>query len=609
MKRIPSIALIATSVAALGLSDRAIAPAPSIAVEPGATAAIPAAPAPQIFHGPLTNGQQSVITVLPSQPLASSASRTARMQETRPLQLMDDALPCVRPGSGLLGWWQGEGDANDSAGTNNGQFTYGGTFAAGMVGAAFSFDGSSQSVQIPYATSLGSPSFTIEAWVNPSGQPSGQTALICGQYGGRCLITRPGDSGLWVGVVVTDLDGTPYELDSGDQIEIGVWTHLAATWDGAYLTLYVSGAQSAQDTPWLSGTGDSGCPFSTGGMNDSCGYSGDYFPGLIDEVSLYDRALFAGEVNAICLAGAAGKCKSAPACIACPESAVSWWAAEGDATDSFGANGGALQNGAGFAPGIVGQAFSFDGASQAVQIPYSANLVSSTFSVEAWVNPANQPDGQAFIFGQGFGRQLDVEPGNQGLGVAFFICSSAWNWYGVYSSAEIPIGEWTHLVGTWDGTLLNLYVNGSLDQQATLGIVPQDSGCSFTTGGVSDSCGYYGQYFPGLIDEVTLYGSALQSDQIQAIYNAGSAGKCSALDAWLQVLFRRRLPDQPRRSPHRRSRPRWPHQLSGVHPGDQSGPGCGPRRERNHQPPRLHAAAVERAVKSSHPCVDPPGQG
>ena len=67
--------------------------------------------------------------------------------------------------------------------------------------------------------------------------------------------------------------------------------------------------------------------------------------------------------------------------------------------------------------------------------------------------------------------------------------------------------------------------------------MPWDSGCPISIGGANDSCGYSGQYFAGLIDEVTLYSSALSPDQVQAIYNAGAAGKCNIPGAWLEQYF------------------------------------------------------------------------
>jgi hypothetical protein len=87
------------------------------------------------------------------------------------------------------------------------------------------------------------------------------------------------------------------------------------------------------------------------------------FGGLIDETSIYSRALSAGDIAAIYNAGSAGKCvMPPPPCDPPPSGLVSWWKGEGNATDSVGTNNGALSpSGASYAPGLVGQAFRFDG--------------------------------------------------------------------------------------------------------------------------------------------------------------------------------------------------------------------------------------------------------
>ena len=218
---------------------------------------------------------------------------------------------------------------------------------------------------------------------------------------------------------------------------------------------------------------------------------------------------------------------SGPACVQPGSGLVSWWQGEWDATDSLGRNPGELINDATFGTGIVGEAFSFDGVSQAVEIPYSTNLATPSFSVEVWVKPVSQVGGwlgQAFIYGQSYGRQLVVRAGDQGLGVAWQISNDPWTFYEVDSSGEIPIGQWTHLVGTWDGVSLSLYTNGVLNQQSALDTFAWDSGCSFSIG-AGGSCGP-DQYFHGLIDEVSVYDRALFPGEINAIYQAGSAGKC-----------------------------------------------------------------------------------
>ncbi len=562
------------SAAVLGLAGRASAALPPITVQVPIPTAIEAAQAatsnavraaavvrlPRTLQaatanatttllGPSTNGQRSVTITLPNQLAAVAATRASdsqsaeaaaiaapAMQATTSLQQMYGSGTCVRAGSGLVGWWQGERDADDSIGINHAQLVNGVCFDTGMVGQGFCLDGISQSVQIPYSTNLATPGFSMETWVFPCSQIAGQ-AFIFGQSYGRQLVVQPGAAGLRVALYITDPDGNWISATSDDEITVGDWTHLAGTWDGTYLNLYTNGVLAAQTMPEVPGIGDCACPFSIGGINDSCDYFGQYFPGVIDEVSLYDRALFGGEIYAIYQAGSAGKCKSSSTCFTCPDTAVSWWAAEGDASDAFRRNTGTLQNGAGFASGVAGQAFTFDGVSQAVRIPYAPSLTSAAFSVEAWVNPTGQVS-QAFVFGQSYGRQLIVRVGNQGLFVAFVVSTDPWTFFEVVGSGEISLGQWTHLVGSWDGvSSLSLYVNGALDQQATLGIVPSDSGCPFSIGGINDSCGYSGQYFPGLIDEVTLYNTALPPDQVQAIYNAGTAGKCNIPGAWLEQYF------------------------------------------------------------------------
>src|SRR5439155_7198079 len=77
-------------------------------------------------------------------------------------------------------------------------------------------------------------------------------------------------------------------------------------------------------------------------------------------------------------------------CTASPAGIAAWFTGEGTANDFLGSNNGTLQNGAAFAPGKVGQAFSLNGANQFVSLP--ANFLSypatgaatQPISVDAW---------------------------------------------------------------------------------------------------------------------------------------------------------------------------------------------------------------------------------
>jgi hypothetical protein len=218
-----------------------------------------------------------------------------------------------------------------------------------------------------------------------------------------------------------------------------------------------------------------------------------------------------------------------PVCDPPPSGLVSWWAGEGNANDSFGTNNGTLVGGAGFAPGVVGQAFSFNGTSQYVDVTNSASLNPiNSLTLEAWINPSQLP-GSAPIFKKagegtaqqdGYALQLDYP---RGLGFWVYVSGGV----GLVGSAlaPIPANQWSHVAGVYDGTNLSLYTNGVL-----VGTPVRAPGQIVASGndlqiGHDPSNPIW--YFSGLIDEASLYDTALSASQIQAIYNANSAGKCA----------------------------------------------------------------------------------
>ena len=73
-----------------------------------------------------------------------------------------------------------------------------------------------------------------------------------------------------------------------------------------------------------------------------------------------------------------------------------------------------------------------------------------------------------------------------------------------------PVGAWTHVALTYDGTTLRLYVNGVLASAGGAdGAHPDASTSPLWIGGNSP----YGEYFQGVIDEVRVYNRALIADR------------------------------------------------------------------------------------------------
>jgi Concanavalin A-like lectin/glucanases superfamily len=96
-------------------------------------------------------------------------------------------------------------------------------------------------------------------------------------------------------------------------------------------------------------------------------------------------------------------------------------------------------------------------------------------------------------------------------------------------------GQWHHVAGTYDGSLVNLYVDGHLKsalvQSGNISPMQPVSFLSFGSedGRKYDAAATAGRYFRGLIDEVSIYNRALSAEEVSAIFAAGAKGKCKGV--------------------------------------------------------------------------------
>jgi hypothetical protein len=223
----------------------------------------------------------------------------------------------------LVAWWPGEVDASDLAGTNNGALLGGATAGvAGMVGQAFSFDGTNSFIQIPDSPQLDPTTLTLEAWVlfsaldsaGAGGSPPGQQYIIFkqnslnGSLEGYSLSKARTDGGDGFSFSVSSAAGDVLSLQSATLVTTGVWYHVAGVRDSNSTQLYVNGQLESQtNASFPQDYGTNALFFGSSGQA-----SWDHkFAGLLDEVSLYDRALGTNEIAAIYAAGAGGKCQVA----------------------------------------------------------------------------------------------------------------------------------------------------------------------------------------------------------------------------------------------------------------------------------------------------------
>jgi Concanavalin A-like lectin/glucanases superfamily len=230
----------------------------------------------------------------------------------------------------------------------------------------------------------------------------------------------------------------------------------------------------------------------------------------------------------------------AQSCTPPPPGMTGWWPGDGNTKDIKGTKNGFLRNGATYATGKVGQAFSLDGVDDFVEIPDDStlNIGAGDFTVDLWVNLNDKGREQLLVE-----KYAEDFSGNApGWGLSLLSNNSI---VFVPNGPTTPPLEqvlgttnitntWVHVAGRRQGTTATILVNGIPVASGTLGSSASTNtasslkfghrGSPSDTPGSSDGRGFF---LKGRIDEVELFvGTALLDAQIQAIYNVGSAGKC-----------------------------------------------------------------------------------
>ena len=217
--------------------------------------------------------------------------------------------------SGLVGWWPGDGDFRDIAGSHPSIPMGGLYFSPGMVADAFYCDGQHGFLDLGVSPALNLPAFTAEMWVDiePNATDRNGALLAKGtgvaSDGGFCLsYSNRASSGAYA--LNFMVSGGPGQVSTASVPMNGVpsgFMHIAASFDGHVARLYTNGVSAG------SGSSIAGMLINTFplriGASGSAVQGSDVFWSRIDEVSLYNRVLSQHEILGIHDAAEAGKIK------------------------------------------------------------------------------------------------------------------------------------------------------------------------------------------------------------------------------------------------------------------------------------------------------------
>lgn len=402
----------------------------------------------------------------------------------------------------LVSWYQGEGNALDSKGTNNGTATIAPfDFAPGKFGQSFFPKGGN--ALIPDAPSLQPAALTVQAWVK-SVAPGNYRYIVAksrGAGGVSYALYTGSQGGLMFFVNLADGGGTMLSPSAPSQVWDGTWHLVTGSFDGSFVRIYVDGLEVGTGTAV---TVANGIDYTTPKQLVFADYQapgGLSFTGLIDDIQLYSRALTAEEIKSY-YAGT---------------NLVSWWRGETNADDSIGSNNGVLTGNAGYANSrVTGQAFNTtDGT---VEIPDSASLQPANLTIEALVSGRTvgtnkflisksataSASSYAFTTGPNGGLVFSVNLSGSGLTASPSAPASIWN------------ADFHHIAGTYDGQTVRLYLDGKEVGNGTPGSGTIQYSTAQNSGNLifGNFAGDVSNNFAGVIDEVKLYNTALSAAEV-----------------------------------------------------------------------------------------------
>jgi hypothetical protein len=192
-------------------------------------------------------------------------------------------------------------------------------------------------------------------------------------------------------------------------------------------------------------------------------------------------------------------------------------------------------NGATPASGKVGGAYLFNGApypfrGQANNLNVSFVLQRSNFTVSAWIKPGllnqnngfiiyvgNEYPGPGFGYGIGGGDNYGDVLSNKLMGV-----EASYTWmYGNYTFTSLNNWSYVSMVHRADG-VYQYYVDGQLKDQSYSKVASGNFPTSVKIGSGVVPGFYWGRYFNGSIDELSIWNKSLTSQELLQLYNSGN---------------------------------------------------------------------------------------
>lgn len=204
-----------------------------------------------------------------------------------------------------------------------------------------------------------------------------------------------------------------------------------------------------------------------------------------------------------------------------PAGLIGYWKFdEGSGTTAYDSSGnrknGTLTNGPAWVDGKYGKALLFDGTNDYVAIPDLYASSPSSLTIVAWINSPLTGIGSIPFIHHCRNGEFFLNNEAQGyVGTGVKLTNGVW----YVISAPTTANVWHHIVGTWiKGDSIKLYIDGTLVNQTS---VPNYYlfNAYWENAAIGSRYGWHA-FFNGTIDEVMVFGRALNAEEIQTLYTS-----------------------------------------------------------------------------------------
>jgi len=205
--------------------------------------------------------------------------------------------PTYADETGLVGAYSfsentGKKVSDSSSLKNNGTVSQPAWTKNGKYGSALIFGKHTNRVVIPHSESLNLQKFTIQAWVKPTSFKTDWSTVVLKEQNNNLAYSLYTNGSRPYSHIFSN--GGEREITSSRSLPTNTWSNIAVTYSGSQLKLYING-KLVSTTNYTGSIATSNLPLSIGGNQV---WSNETFPGLIDEVRIYNRPLSVEEIVA-----------------------------------------------------------------------------------------------------------------------------------------------------------------------------------------------------------------------------------------------------------------------------------------------------------------------